>query len=152
MPCFCQLRCAHSVVYASSCCSAGVEGLVVGESKFADGVSFFIDRDLSDHSQRCYFAALILKVATFGRGSCQPLATSPLSMAISFALWPRADLWLPLARLARTSARRYSSAISRRGNSAPSGMRSWMRDQSGCAERSGARSSGGRNWNWATRC
>ena len=40
----------------------------MGESKFVEGVSFFVDRDLSDHSQRCHFAALDLNGGLFWQG------------------------------------------------------------------------------------
>ena len=88
---------------------------------------------------------LIISAALMGRGSCQPRSTSSFNISISFASWPCADLWLPRARLAVTSAMRSASAMSRSGNSAPLEMRSWNFGQSGCNESKGASSSAGRN-------
>ena len=51
-----------------SCCSTGAEGLVVGESEFVDGISFFVNRGLSNHSQRCHFAASVLEGGLFWQG------------------------------------------------------------------------------------
>ena len=144
-----QLRGVEAIVDAGLGTTDDVEGLIVREPEFLDGVCVLVDGGLVEvwwtMPTGPTTAPGMSVAAARGSGSCHPRATSSFNIGINLVSCLLADLWLPQDSMACKSRSRSGSEMENSGWWDPTSIRLEKRHQSGRESNRAARSRDWRN-------